>query len=155
MLPLPGLEAGFSPERAAAAFDFMDYSVWQPIDHAVLQNPLALLDARSLTPETDLAPCNAGATWRFGGIMGLMPNPKHTWCYFPRMQTDELLVFRGMKHPDSADPDGAPKVGVPGSGLNTPHIAIFDSTAPADAPGRRSIECRVLAAFPKKAKAKL
>jgi len=41
------------------------------------------------------------------------------------------------------------------SGLNTPHLSILDPTVPVGAPGRRSIECRVLAAFPKSSRSKL
>jgi hypothetical protein len=29
----------------AGQYDFLCYNLWQPIDHEVVQNPLALLDA--------------------------------------------------------------------------------------------------------------
>ncbi len=59
------------------------------------------------------------------------------------MQCDEMLVFMGQKHPEEEE-------GPPGSGRLCPHVSFSDPTAPATSAGRRSIDARVLAAFPKK-----
>merc|ERR1739848_13482 len=69
-------------------------------------------------------------------------SPRHRWHYFSNVQTDEIIVFLGHKHPRGP---GNP----PGMGLQCPHMAIVDPTAPKEAPARRSVETRVVAAFPK------
>ena len=115
--------------RAKEDFEYMDYSTWQPIDRQVLQNPLALLDARSLEEPGDVSPALLGGDTqinRFGGLTMLTPNPKHQWCYFPKMRPDELLLFRGVKHPSEQDVAiAASTASVPGNGRSVAHIAIL------------------------------
>ena len=48
----------------------------------------------------------------------------------------------------SSELEGGPDL-PPGHGLQTPHIAIEDPTSPTSAPARKSVEVRVVAAFPK------
>ena len=64
----------------------------------------------------------------------------------PFAARDELLLFMGQKHPETDAPH-------PGSARNTAHVSFFDPRLPAAAPARRSVETRVLAAFPKPTKA--
>lgn len=60
------------------------------------------------------------------------------------MQTDEVMVFMGLwQHADIAAQH-------PGSRRMNPHTSFVDPTAPVDALGRRSVDARVLCAFPKK-----
>lgn len=138
-----------SAERAGD-YDYMTYNLWQPFDREVQQNPLTVLDARTLEEATDLAPLLTPGTKLLGGNKAVLPNPKHRWFYVPRMRPDEMLVFLGQKHPIVKGGDAPP-----GSGCLCPHTSFVDPTAPAGAPGRRSVEARVLAAFPKKTSAKL
>ena len=107
-------------------------------------------------------------------------SPGHRWYYFPRMQTDEILVFMGMRQEEKTEvpaaavsdamaaaavakglPAKAEAAGPPGSGRQSPHIAFRDPSAgvalSSGASGRRppllprrSVETRVLAAFRKK-----
>ena len=60
-------------------------------------------------------------------------NPDHEFFYFPRMQTREVLVIKQL----DSRPDRA---------VSCPHTS-FDEAAPEDAPGRRSIEVRLMCAF--------
>ena len=60
------------------------------------------------------------------------------------MKTDEVLIFMGHSFPeDRKNPNPG------GSGSQSPHTAVKDPSVPKDAPARRSVEARVLAAFPK------
>ena len=51
------------------------------------------------------------------------------------------------KHPGPGDGGASPSY--PGHARNCPHVAFWDATAPEDAPARRSVEVRMIAAFPK------
>ena len=60
-------------------------------------------------------------------------NPDQRFYYFSRMQTDEMMVIKQL----DTRPDRA---------RGCPHTS-FDVEAPPDAPGRRSIEVRLVCAF--------
>lgn len=135
------------PERAED-YDYYDYNLWQPFEHEVVQNPLAILDQRTLDSSADLSPFHTPYNGAIGGSNMLSANPRHRWCYFSRMRPDELLLFMGHKHPAGASYPG-------GKGAGVPHVSFWDPTVPADAPVRHSVETRVLAAFPKKGRPKL
>ena len=62
-------------------------------------------------------------------------NPGHRWYYAPRMQRDEIFLFKCF---DSA-PNGGPPF--------TAHTAFDDPNTPADAWPRESIETRTFAFF--------
>ena len=100
------------------------------------QNPLALLDARTLD-ESDIQEYTFGGRDEDGNATMILPNSEHEWWYFPQMQTNECLVF---KQYDNRNGGGCKQC---------PHISFFDSSAPEDAPGRRSIEVRICCAFRK------
>ena len=120
---------------------FAWYNTWQPIERAAHRNPLALIDARSLDPSDVLDYFYTGpkqgqqGRTRAGASPASMPifNPRQRFCYFPRMRTDEMIVFKQLdtrRHRAAC----------------CPHTSI-DVDAPADTPGRRSIEVRVACAF--------
>jgi len=102
---------------------------WQPIEHEVRRNPLTLMDASSLRSE-DMV------DYIIEGSLGALPlfRADQRMYYFPRMQTDELIVF---KHMDAR----------PHRARWCPHTSFDDPTSPSDAPGRRSIETRLAAVF--------
>lgn len=106
-------------------------SVWRPIRRAVGAWPLALLDARGVA-EADLIVVQRSYPDGTGEIGFLSYRPTHRWYTFPRMQSDEIVVFKLF---DSAL----------GAVRSVPHSAFCDPTSPADAPPRESIEVRVLA----------
>ena len=120
--------------------EFAWYNAWQPFDHHVRKNPLALVDAASL-PVADIV------DYQYTGYAGraqdgdmsegksAMPayNPAHRFYYVADMATDELLLFKQL---DSRRPGGA-----------CPHTSFDDPSSPADAPPRRSIETRLMAVF--------
>ena len=60
---------------------------------------------------------------------------KHRWHYFPKMQMEEVLLFKQFES-DTALP-----------GRTTFHIAFVDPTVRPDAPERQSIECRAFLYF--------
>ena len=117
-------------------WDFAWYNVWQPIDREVVQNPLTVLDASTVDAEgvVEYVVTETGE-----GIASLpLPSPAHRLYYFSRMQTDEVIVFKQLdSRPDVAQV--------------CPHTSFYDPAAPDDAPGRRSIEMRVMCAFPRAA----
>ena len=117
------------------AWDFVWYNTWQPFDREVQQNPLTLIDVSTLE-DGDLR--EYLYTGDGGANVSLMPvhRDEHRFYFFPRMQTDEIMVFKQLETR-------------PGAGLPCPHTSFDDLTAPDDALGRRSVETRLMCAFPK------
>ena len=138
--------AGSGPKRARAELEaagldadrllehrFALINVWRPIRGPVLQKPLALCDARTVSPD-DLVLSDLMHPGRKGEIYSLAPNPAHRWYYVPKMRTDEVLLIKCF------DSDR-------GRASFTPHGAFNDPDTPAGAPPRESIEVRVLTIF--------
>ncbi len=113
---------------------FAVINVWRPIRGPVEQMPLAVCDAGSIA-EKDLVPTDLIYPYRVGEVHSLAFNPNHRWFYFPRMQTDEVLL---LKCYDSAA-DGRARF--------TAHGAFEDPNTPPGAPARESIEVRTIAFF--------
>jgi hypothetical protein len=113
---------------------FAIVQVWRPIRHPVESFPLAICDARSVSPE-DLVISERRYPGRVGQTYAIKYNPDHRWYWFPRMRREEVLVFKVY---DSLT-DGRARW--------TAHTAFDDPTAPANARPRESIEIRTLAFF--------
>jgi len=113
---------------------FAIIQVWRPIRHPVETFPLAICDARSLSPE-NLVVSERRYPHRTGQTYAITYNAEHRWYSFPRMRRDEALVFKVY---DSLS-DGRARW--------TAHTAFNDPTSPPDARPRESIEIRTLAFF--------
>jgi len=125
-------DAGYSAE-VSEQYDYAWYNVWQPIDWEVRWNPLTLVDARTLD-DGDVVEYIFGEKLSDGVASMPVYNPDHRFYYFPRMQTDELILFKQL---DSR----------PGRSKVCPHTSFDDAGSTEDAPRRRSIELRLLAGF--------
>jgi len=101
----------------------------------VLESPLALCDAQSLSEE-NLVASDLKYPDRTGETYSITYNPNHCYYYFPRMQADEAVLIRCF---DSA-PEGAARFSA--------HTGFDDPTAPPDALPRESLEVRTLVFFP-------
>ena len=110
-------------------------NLWRPITSPVLDAPLAVCDARSVTPK-DLVASELVYRDRRGETYNLVYNPGQRWFYAPEMRADEVLLLKCF---DSRD-DGAVS-------RFAPHTAFTDPTAPQDAPPRESIELRTFLIF--------
>jgi hypothetical protein len=115
-------------------------NLWRPITSPVLDAPLAMCDARSVTPK-DLVASELFYRDRRGETYNLTYNPTQRWFYAPEMRADEVLLLKCF---DSRD-DGAVS-------RFAPHTAFTDPTAPPDAPPRESIELRTFLIFGEDAK---
>ncbi len=113
---------------------FAIVQVWRPIRHPVETFPLAICDARSLTPD-NLVISERRYPNRVGQTYAITYNPNHKWYWFPRMRREEALVFKVY---DSLK-DGRARW--------TAHTAFEDPTSPPNARPRESIEIRTLAFF--------
>jgi len=113
---------------------FAIIQVWRPIRHPVETFPLAICDAKTLTPQ-DLMMSERRYPNRVGQTYAITYNPAHRWYWFPHMRRDEALVFKVY---DSL---------VDGRARWTAHSAFNDPTAPPNARPRESIEIRTLAFF--------
>jgi len=113
---------------------FAIINVWRPIHGPVEEAPLALCDALSIAP-ADLVATNLIYRDRVGETYALAHNPAHRWYYFPRMESDEVVLIKCF---DSAE-DGRARFAA--------HSAFDDPTSPANARPRESIEARTLAFF--------
>jgi hypothetical protein len=113
---------------------FSIFNVWRPIRGPLEDQPLALVDARSVAAE-DFVATDLLYKDRTGEIYNVRHNPAHRWFYAPRMSRDEVLLFRSF---DSAE-DGRPRF--------VPHAAFEDPTAPRNALPRESIELLTLAFY--------
>ncbi|WP_206245296.1 CmcJ/NvfI family oxidoreductase [Novosphingobium terrae] len=119
-----------SPRRSA------HYNVWRATSGMPQDVPLALCDARSVSPD-DLLPAQAifdrdGVDlWSFEGLV-LAHSPRHRWHWFSDMTPDEVIVFKTH----DSDPERACCV---------PHVAFDNPLAPPGTPPRASIEMRAIA----------
>jgi len=113
------------------------YNVWRAITPPPQDFPLALCDARSVSP-TDEVTVTAITEELQGNIVhdtvSYVHNPAHRWYYFPDMTIDEVIVFKS----GDSDHSGAVRVA---------HTAFTDPTCPPGVPTRASVEMRALAVF--------
>ena len=113
---------------------FAVIQVWRAIDKPIESNPLALVDARTVSMD-DMLPAERRYPHRVGETYQLRYNANHRWMYFPNMHRDEAIVFKVY---DSLS-DGRARF--------TPHTSFSDPTTPVGAPPRQSIEARTFAFF--------
>ena len=113
---------------------FAIIQVWRPIRHPVESWPLAIADARTLSPD-DLVVTERRYPDRVGQTSAITWNPEHRWYWFPHMHPDEALVFKTYE----SEKDGRARF--------TAHTAFEDPATPAHARPRESIEIRSLAFF--------
>jgi hypothetical protein len=113
---------------------FAVVQVWRPIRHPVETLPLAICDARSVSPE-DFVISERRYPNRVGQTYAIKYNPRHRWYWFPRMRREEALLFKVY---DSLK-DGRARW--------TAHTAFDDPSALPNARPRESIEIRTLAFF--------
>ena len=113
---------------------FAIIQVWRPIRFSVESFPLAICDARSVSPD-DLVISERRYPNRVGQTYAITYNPNHKWFWFPRMRREEAIVFKVF---DSLK-DGRARW--------TAHTAFDDPTSPPNARPRESIEIRTLAFF--------
>jgi hypothetical protein len=113
---------------------FAIIQVWRPIRHPVETTPLAIADARSLSPD-NLVISERRYPDRVGQTYAITYSPEHKWYWFPRMRREEALVFKVYE----SEKDGRARW--------TAHTAFDDPTSPPHARPRESIEIRTLAFF--------
>jgi hypothetical protein len=113
---------------------FAIIQVWRPIRHPVETHPLAMADARTLSPD-DMIISERRAPDRIGQTYAIRYNPAHKWFWFPRMRREEAYVFKVF----DSEKDGRARW--------TAHTAFEDPTTPPHARPRESIEIRTLAFF--------
>jgi hypothetical protein len=113
---------------------FAIVQVWRPIRLPVESFPLAICDARSISPD-DFVVSERRYPDRIGQTYAITYNPEHRWYWLPRMRREEALVFKVY---DSMK-DGRARWSA--------HTAFEDPTSPPNARPRESIEIRTLAFF--------
>jgi hypothetical protein len=113
---------------------FAVINVWRPIVGPVEATPLAVCDARSMAPDS-LISMDLIYADRVGEIQSLLFDPAQRWLYFPRMETNEVML---LKCYDSSG-DGRARF--------TAHSAFDDPNTAPDAAPRESVEVRTLAFF--------
>ncbi len=148
--------SGFGAKSTVEKFNnpevkrFMVINFWRPIgpeytaDTPLLTKPLALCDPASVaTEETVHTGLDAGAVQGREGTltdqMALKYSDKHKWYYYPRMTSEEVLVFKQI---DISKDDPQDRSQVPVRGVF--HTAFEDPTTPEGSPPRRSCEYRVV-----------
>jgi hypothetical protein len=120
--------------EALLAHDFAVIQVWRAIREPIERNPLAIVDARSVTLD-HFVRAERRYPDRVGETYQLCYNANQRWYYFSRMQRNEALVFKVY---DSRQ-DGRARF--------TPHSSFEHPRSRADAPPRQSIEARTFAFF--------
>jgi hypothetical protein len=118
----------------ATAHRFAIVTIWRSIGGKVVDTPLAVCDARSISAK-DLVAADLHYRDRSGEFYLVQESPRHRWAYFSEMDRNEALVF---KQYDSQ---------VTGVARFTPHSAFDLPDIPPDAPLRRSIEIRCLVTY--------
>jgi hypothetical protein len=122
------------PTVRSKAHRFAIVNIWRSIGGKIVDTPLAVCDARSISVR-DLVVTDLHYRDRSGEMYLVQESPHHRWAYFSEMDRHEALVF---KQYDSQ---------VSGVARFTPHSAFDLPDIPPDAPLRRSIEIRCLVTF--------
>ena len=113
---------------------FAVVNIWRSIGGKIVDTPLAVCDARSVSAQ-DLVAGDLRYRDRTGEAYLVLESPRHRWAYFSEMDRNEALVF---KQYDSQ---------VSGVARFTPHSAFDLRDIPSDAPLRQSIEIRCLVTY--------
>jgi hypothetical protein len=133
-------QIGFQADLNAPEFQeysrIVAYQTWRALSPPPQDSTLAFCDARSVSTRdrvlsTFITMVPQRATLEF---YMYKHNPAHRWYYFPDLQRDELLIFKGFEG------DGDDK-------QNVLHGAFSDPTCPGGAVPRESIETRAFAFF--------
>jgi hypothetical protein len=106
-------------------------NLWRPIRGPLRDSPLAVCDARTVSPD-DLIASDLIYPQRTGETYQVRYNTAHRWFYVPEMLAEEALL---LKCYDSLT-DGRARF--------APHSAFIDPNTPPDALPRESIEIRSL-----------
>jgi hypothetical protein len=115
---------------------FVHYNIWRVISQPPQDVPLAVCDARTVTP-ADLICADAvfnapdRPQWSFEGIV-VAHHPNHRWHWYSDMTRDEALIFKT----NDSDPKLAHCV---------PHVAFDNPEAGTGVAPRASIEMRAIA----------
>jgi hypothetical protein len=119
-------------------------NAWRPIRGPVQDKPLAICDARSVSPldfvETDIEHFGEGDMTRprhTGHIYSVRYNPEHRWYYLSDMQPHELLLFKCY----DSQKEGVARF--------TPHTGFSNPECPAQFTPRQSIEARTIVIYPR------
>ena len=110
---------------------FRIINVWRPIENNVAHDPLALADFYSIDYDADLVSSRLIYPNKVGYTFGVRYNPAHRWYYLADQGVDEVALIKCFDSDIS-------------KARLTPHTAFKDTTSPADAPQRQSIEVRAL-----------
>ena len=122
------------PTVRSKAHRFAIVNIWRSIGGKIVDTPLAVCDARSISVR-DLVVTDLRYRDRTGEMYLVQESPHHRWAYFSEMERHEALVF---KQYDSQ---------VSGVARFTPHSAFDLPDIPPAAPLRRSIEIRCLVTY--------
>ncbi|MFM0673328.1 CmcJ/NvfI family oxidoreductase [Paraburkholderia sediminicola] len=116
------------PIKRMALFNF-----WRLLSKGPTDTPLAICDARTFAKEDIVAGDSHFLTdgFTFEAVF-VRPNPAHRWCYYSRMSSDDVLIFKQY----DSDPIFPVQV---------PHSAFIDSSCPPDPASRISVESRAVA----------
>jgi len=112
---------------------FAIINMWRPIGSSILELPLALCSARTISPD-DLVDASVHYRERVGDIYLGTYSPRHQWFYYSAIDPAELLMF---KQYDSQ---------VRGVSRFTLHAAFLHRDA-VGSPVRQSIEARCLIVY--------
>lgn len=109
------------------------YQTWRALSPAPQERPLALCDARSIRSSDRMVVDNVigredDPAKVFESTIGRY-NPEHLWTYFPNMDADDLIIFRGA---DTEETDAS----------NIFHTSFEDPSAGPAAVTRESVESR-------------
>ena len=113
--------------------EFAWFNTWQPFDHPVHKNPLAVLDASTIQ-EGDIVDYIYGVTGKSNTSSMPLYRKEHQFYYYKNMLPDEVLLIKQLD-------TRAGRSGV------SPHTSFIDPDSPSDALPRRSIEVRMMAVF--------
>ena len=113
---------------------FAIIQTWRSIGSTVESEPLALCDGKTI-PKTGFIRNQRRYKDRTAETYHISYNPAHKWYYFPKMDRNEVLVFKVFDTDKNIDVKF------------TAHTAFDDPTTPEGASPRQSIEMRALVFF--------
>lgn len=137
----PSMErAGVTSEEVTKVKKVLTLQLWRNVGAELMEHPLTLCDCTTVSRE-ELMPIRVES---YGGqetqfdAFSLLKTPateSHNWYTFPRMQVDEVLLFRAFD--SEAVANNLP--------FWTPHTAFFD--AQGQGTPRSSVEMRAICLF--------